>query len=139
MSIDSVDEKTLSLVRSLAVADQSMMMEKLSFIISSGNGIIPSDIESFNSYNEILHAFNCEIPENIKQTVLDHFAQKNDPDALKARINSLIKEGDEENAVKLIDSMNPDPVSKSIFLSKLAWKKGDYEKEIGRASCRVRV
>lgn len=129
MSIDSVDEKTLSLVRSLAVADQSMMMEKLSFIISSGNGIIPSDIESFNSYNEILHAFNCEIPENIKQTVLDHFAQKNDPDALKARINSLIKEGDEENAVKLIDSMNPDPVSKSIFLSKLAWKKGDYEKE----------
>lgn len=129
MSTEKVEAGTLALVRSLTPITPELLFEKLQFIVKSGADLVESDIEVFSSYNEILRAFNGSIPEDKQRFVLDYFAKRNDADAKKELINSYIKEGDEENALKHIDSMNPDPISRNIFLSKLAWKKGEYVRE----------
>ncbi|HQO92541.1 MAG TPA: hypothetical protein PLX56_09460, partial [bacterium] len=129
MNTEKPDELTISLVRSLVSSNTDQAVEKLKFLFQSGTDISETDIQPFSSYNEVLHAFDGTLPEEYKARILTHFAQRNDVDAKKVLINNYIKEGDEENAVKLIDSIDPDPVSKTVFLSKLAWKNGQYQKE----------
>jgi tetratricopeptide (TPR) repeat protein len=123
------DENSITLVRSLVTSNTDQAVEKLKFLFNSGRDLYEQDFQSFNSYNEILVAFDGSLPEEHKDRILKHFAEMNDIEAKKILINIYIKDGDEENAVKLIDSINPDPVSKTVFLSKLAWKNGEYQKE----------
>jgi tetratricopeptide (TPR) repeat protein len=129
MNAGKPDENSIALVRSLVPSDTDKALEKLKFLLGSGGELSEQDFQTFSSYNEILHAFDGSLPEEHKNMILTHFAGKNDIEAKKVLINNYIKDGDEEKAVKLIDSINPDPVSKTVFLSKLAWKNGEYQKE----------
>jgi hypothetical protein len=108
--------------------DADLISEKLNLIIEFDGDLIDSDIEHFNSYDELCKILSGDLSEKNKEFILNHFSGKNDPGAKKTLINTLIKDGDIQNASKMIELLD-DEVTKSIFHSKIAWKKGDYDEE----------
>jgi len=122
-------DDSVVMVRSLIALNSEQAERKLTFLIDLKIDLTDDDFNGFTSYRQVKSFFVENMSENCRKIAVKYFFEKGDEEAAAIHITNLIKDGFVEEAGQLINSHIKGDIAKTVMMSKLAWKNGNFDEE----------